>query len=275
MEDLNGNVVVKAVKYLQELTTINDDLTDPITLSNQLKTAMKYRHDIWVDIVAEDLKENTNLTVLKEPAWNSLTPDIIVIDNLKKNKTLILDVSFTMNHSILIKKTAKYKELLKDDSEEFHIIGYETSFEKDNNLRVSMDIKKKFVYLTDRVISKFLTQINDMGLTSPVLRDIELLHNIGIYKNDVKIKFTKKLRKSSDYLPSDTRETLPLTEKLEIITETIRKLLNENPDVTDKFGLEKMETSVYQESYKKCLSTISLHILNSPSLKQASCFTPH
>jgi len=251
MPFLTEQRVDEIISDLGIMLTIHHDMSDIETLSSQLRTFLKQKHDFWLECVFQELIEQ-NKDIKKEPEWKGYTPDLIL--NLETH-CIVMDVTFTLNKKILDEKIKKYTELL-DDQDDFILIDNTETAERMLGLVNCIEWKKKFLFLTDRLLSKFLNECETFGVSTEMLRNIESLHYMGIYKPNYKINFSRKLRKVEEYLPKDERENYPLEEKLDIISDTIRNALNGTNELNKKFELQKMETGNYTDSYKNCVHNI-------------------
>jgi hypothetical protein len=249
------------VQHFEELGVVHEQLENPVQLSQQLKTLLKYRHDTWLNNVEHELI-TMGYIVEKEPIWKGLTPDLSFRypdndTNSKNNrKQIIVELSFSMNKVIIDKKKTKYMELLDHEREQFYYIGFDKEFEQEFNLVSCMDWKLKFISITERIISQFLKQIESHGYTKAIIKEIDELHYLGMYKEDYKIKFTKKMRLAKDYLPVDPREKLPTPDKVKIIADTIKNILANSKSVSKSYSLEVMEKGNYLSSHATCIQEI-------------------
>jgi hypothetical protein len=253
MNSLTEETFPEFVNTFEELGMIHEQLKNPVALAQQLKTLLKFRHDTWLENLTQELSDK-GFAVTKEPIWNDLTPDLIF--SVEQDSVQVLELSFSMNKEIIDKKITKYTSLINSSREVFHFVGFDTVFETKFSLNRCLDWKLKFISVTERVINKFLKQVELCGCTKSVLAEINELHYLGMYKEDYNIHFSKKMRNAIDYLPRDSRESLPIQEKINIIATTIKEILETNDKVNTLYSLEVMESGNYSASFDKCKKNI-------------------
>lgn len=252
-------LVTKLKDFLQTFEAysgISEELANAVSLSLQFQTLLKLRHDFWVECVFLELIDiyPDTKTIQKETYLNTYTPDITIHDSSSQLE-VVVEVTLTVKKSIISMKEQKYQSAFPDAL--VVIVDMTISGEEKLGLTSLVDIKKSFLFNTERVIQTFLANAKEFGLTEELLDKFRGDYFSKEFKSLDSYNFEFNMKKDiNEYLLSDPRETESLEAQIDHITDAV-KLCLENEELVEKFSLKQMKTGSFKEAYDDCKADIS------------------